>query len=113
MKKLLFALLYRTGAIHLVSWLNRRRVPILCYHSVVDGEHPPQSDPHKQHIPVSLFIQHLEYLQRNYRIISLSEFNASRRENRPLPDYSVVLTFDDGFEDFYSVAAELSYAKVT
>jgi len=105
MKQLLFALLYRTGAINLVSWFNRKRVPILCYHSVVDGKLPAQGDPHKQHIPVSLFVQHLEYLQRNYRIISLSEFNQSRRENQPLSDYSVVLTFDDGFEDFYWVAA--------
>jgi peptidoglycan/xylan/chitin deacetylase (PgdA/CDA1 family) len=105
MKQFLFALLYRTGAINFVSWLNRKRVPILCYHSVVEGEVPPPDDPHKQHIPVSLFIEHLEYLQKNYRIISLTEFNQSRRENRALPDYSVVLTFDDGFEDFYSVAA--------
>lgn len=104
MKQFLFALLHRTGGIHLVSWLNRKRVAILCYHSVIDGDQPPHGDPHKQHIPLSLFIQHLEYLKNNYQVVSLAEFCQSRKENRSLPNYSVVLTFDDGFEDFYSVA---------
>lgn len=105
MKQFLFALLYRTGAIRIVSWLNRKRVAILCYHSVIDGDQPPHGDPHKQHIPVSLFIQHLDYLRNNFHVISLTEFCQSRKENRPLPNYSAVLAFDDGFEDFYSVAA--------
>lgn len=105
MKQLLFAMLYRTGAIHVVSWLNRKRVAIVCYHSVIAGDRPSHDDPHKQHIPVSLFIQHLNYLKRNFHVASLAEFCQSRKENRPLPNYSVLLTFDDGFEDFYSVAA--------
>ena len=105
MKKLLFALLRSTRVINVIGWLNRKRVPILCYHSVTDGAEAVQPDPHKQHIPLHLFLQHLDYLKKKHNVISLPEFQKARRERRALPDYSVVLTFDDGFEDFYKVVA--------
>lgn len=105
MKKFLFALVHSTRAIRVVAWLNRRHVPILCYHSVIDDNHQLTSDPHKQHIPLQLFLQHLDYLQEHHCVVSLNEFQRARRENRPLPDKTVVLTFDDGFEDFAKVAA--------
>jgi len=105
MKQLIFALLHSTRAIRLISWLNRRHVPIVCYHSVIESERHINSDPHKQHIPLRLFLQHLDYLQQHYNLIPLNEFQRARRENRVLPDYSVVLTFDDGFQDFSTVVA--------
>ena len=105
MKRFLFALLHWSCVLGLVSWLNRKRVTILCYHSVLATNEAAPHDPHKQHIPIGLFLNHLDYLQGNYRIISLTEFVKAKRENHRLPNYSVVLTFDDGFEDFFSVAA--------
>jgi peptidoglycan/xylan/chitin deacetylase (PgdA/CDA1 family) len=105
MKKFLFALLFSTRVIGLIAWLNRKRVPIICYHSVTNDEDRVARDPHKQHIPLSLFLSHLDYLQEHHNVISLSQYVDARRNNRRLPDRSVVLTFDDGFEDFYSVAA--------
>jgi peptidoglycan/xylan/chitin deacetylase (PgdA/CDA1 family) len=92
--------------LNFVSWLNRRKVTILCYHSVIGSQDPISNDPHKQHIPIPLFLEHLDHLQRNYAVISLADFVRARRENGRLPDYSVVLTFDDGFQDFLTVAAD-------
>ncbi len=106
MKRFLFALLYATRALSLVSWLNRRRVTILCYHSVTGSREPVRHDPYKQHIPLHLFLEHLDYLQSNYSVVSLADFLRAKQENRRLPDYSVVLMFDDGFRDFFTVAAD-------
>src|ERR1051326_621116 len=111
MKKLLFALLYSTRAINLISWFNRKRVPIICYHSVTSDVAPVAPDPHKQHIPLKYFLRHLDYLQSAYNVVSLSAYLDARRHNRNLPDYSAVVTFDDGFEDFYSVAAPHLFAR--
>lgn len=105
MKKLLFALLHSTRAIRVISWVNRKRVPIVCYHSVIEGEHHAESDPHKQHIPLRLFLQHLDYLQKHHNLLSLNEFQRARRESRELPAHTLVLTFDDGFQDFATVVA--------
>jgi peptidoglycan/xylan/chitin deacetylase (PgdA/CDA1 family) len=105
MKKHLFGLLYATRVLDLVSWVNRRKLTILSYHSVVDHDDRLRPDTYKQHLPLSLFREHLDYLQSNYTVISLSDFLSARREQRRLPNYSVVLTFEDGFQDFYTVAA--------
>jgi peptidoglycan/xylan/chitin deacetylase (PgdA/CDA1 family) len=106
MKKLLFALLHSTCALKFVAWLNRRKVAILSYHGVTDAEEQVGHDPYKLHIPLHLFQEHLDHLQRNYCVISLADFLLAKRENRRLPDYSVVLMFDDGFQDFFTVAAD-------
>jgi len=105
MKRYLFALLQSTSVLKLVSWVNRKKVTILSYHSVIDSDEPVRHDPHKQHIPLHLFRKHLDYLQSNYTVVSLSDFLTAKREHRRLPNHSVVLTFEDGFEDFYTVAA--------
>jgi peptidoglycan/xylan/chitin deacetylase (PgdA/CDA1 family) len=105
MKRYLFALLFSTRVLDFVAWMNRRKVTILSYHSVIDGGQPVRPDPHKQHIPLYLFQKHLDYLQSNCTVVSLAEFLRARQENRRLPNYSVVLTFEDGFRDFYTVAA--------
>jgi peptidoglycan/xylan/chitin deacetylase (PgdA/CDA1 family) len=106
MKKLFLALLHAIGVTRLIAWYFRRRTVFLCYHSVTRW---PQPVPHaaKLHLPVSLFLSHLDYLQRHYRIIPLGEYLAARREGRQLPDYSLVLTFDDGTRNFLTVVAPL------
>ena len=106
MKKLVFALLHKIGVIRFVAWWNRKRLMILCYHSV--SLRPvvlPQE--RKPYVSADLFIYHLEYLKRHYHLISLDEYVRIRRAGEPWPDRSVVLTFDDGFRNFLTVAAPL------
>ena len=105
MKQFLFALLHHAGILRFFAWLNRSHATILSYHSVLESATPLTDDPHKQHIPLPLFQNHLDYLSRHYNVITLAQFIAAKREGRRLPDYSVVLTFEDGFRDFYTAAA--------
>jgi peptidoglycan/xylan/chitin deacetylase (PgdA/CDA1 family) len=106
MKRLLFSLVYYTGMTSFLAWFTRGQVKILCYHSVTRRtEVIPE--PFKLHLPESSFRAQLRHLKENYQVISLSEYVTCRREGHSLPPRAVILTFDDGFRNFYTVAAPL------
>jgi len=107
MKKVLFALLYRLGVTRLAAWCHRRRVTILCYHGITERPNGGADDPKGLHVNRVRFADHLDFLQRNYNVISLNEYLRARNERRSLGHYSVVLTFDDGFRNFLTVAAPM------
>lgn len=107
MKKLVFRLLYSAGVVRLVAWLNRKRVVFICYHGVTERTTRNPDDRLALHVRKDLFRSHLEYLQSRYRVISLNEYINARRANQPLPEYAAVITFDDGYRNFYTVAGPL------
>ena len=100
-----FAFLYYMGLISLAAWLNRKQVMILCYHCVTPRPDLISSDFWKMFLDAGLFEKHLDFLQKNYHIVSLGEYLEARRANRPLPPSSVVLTFDDGKRNFLTIIA--------
>jgi len=71
---------------------------ILTYHSISEGSSPLK-------VPPSLFVEQMEWLRKNVSVVPLHEIVAALAERRTLPKKTVVLTFDDGFRDFYSAAA--------
>jgi len=56
-------------------------------------------------IPPDGFRQQMEWLGQNTRVVSLAEFAEHFANGRALPPRSVVLTFDDGYTDFFHEAA--------
>lgn len=106
-KTFLFALLFATGLTRLVAWFNRKKITILCYHSVSRRPEVNPNDPHKINLPVEFFEDHLKYLQRHYRVITLGELARARREKTKLPPNTAVITFDDGVRNFLTVVAPL------
>ena len=107
MKKLAFRLLYSAGVVRLVAWLNKKRVVFICYHGVTERKARRANDPLALHVRRDLFRAHLEYLQKHYRVISLSDYLKATRAKQPLPEYAAVITFDDGYRNFYTVARPL------
>ncbi len=107
MKKVLFALLYRLGVTRLAAWYHRKRVTFLCYHGVSERPGGRAHDPIALHVSRLRFAVHLDFLQRNYNVVSLSDYLFAYQEGQSLGNYSVVLTFDDGFRNFLTVAAPL------
>jgi peptidoglycan/xylan/chitin deacetylase (PgdA/CDA1 family) len=110
MKKHLFALFHALGVTRFASWYHRRRVVFLCYHGVTKRPTRSAADPKGLHVNHQRFAAHLDFLQRHYTIISLADYIAARNSQR-LPLYSAVLTFDDGFRNFLTVAAPLLAAR--
>src|SRR5256885_5764620 len=111
MKKLFFNLLYLAGITNFVAWYNRRRTVFLCYHGVTKRGGRPATDPTGLHVNHRRFADQLDYLSRRYNIISLRDYLSARAEGRQLPNYSLVLSFDDGFRNFRSVALPLLVAR--
>ena len=83
------------------------QVSILMYHSISRGSSPTCISPQE-------FRDQLAVLSdQGYRAISMSELAAWHRGDVQLNGPSVVLTFDDGFEDFASVVVpELEKRKL-
>lgn len=85
MRRAAFAALRFTGLPFILRHtLQRRQVTILCYHD------PAPAD----------FARHLKVLTRLYRIISLRDYLAWRRDPTiAFPRHALILTFDDGHRD--------------
>lgn len=78
-------------------------VPILMYHHVMDSAAAKEILATNLNVPVSVFREQMDYLiGKGYHVVSLDELLAGIRSNS-LPSKPVVLTFDDGYRDFYEV----------
>jgi peptidoglycan/xylan/chitin deacetylase (PgdA/CDA1 family) len=71
---------------------------ILTYHSISKGRPPLAVSP-------TLFAEQMEWLSRNARVVPLELVTDPLKHHQPLPARTVVLTFDDGYQDFYTDAA--------
>jgi len=78
-------------------------VPILLYHSISEGV---PSKFRKWAVPPQIFATQMAFLyELKYQPITVTQFaRAMAGGNERLPDRPVVLTFDDGFADFYTQA---------
>ena len=77
---------------------GRRLVPILTYHAVSDD--PPEPI-RRWSASLARLRAHLSALrQAGFTGLTVTELLACYRGERTLPEKPVVLTFDDGYEDF-------------
>ena len=79
------------------------RIPTLVYHKI-----DPRFEYSITRITPSRFTRHLDRLvELGYTTVRLSDVVEAVRQGRPLPDRTVALTFDDGFESVYTYALPL------
>lgn len=69
------------------------KIRILCYHRFGDG-----------YITYQSFEKQIEYLKKNFNIIDLQSCLDFLYGKRQLSPNSVLLTVDDGYQDFYNIA---------
>lgn len=83
------------------AWNPPQGVPILEYHMVDTHE---DEDSHAYNVPPEEFAAQLDYLQQEgYTTITLLDFLRAKKGKQPLPEKPIILTFDDGYEDNYTV----------
>lgn len=81
--------------------LERRSRPtlrIVYYHRIND-----ENDPFLPSMPVGKFEEHIRFLAKHYRILSVREA-LHRLDNGGPPEPAVAVTFDDGYGDNYTFA---------
>jgi biofilm PGA synthesis lipoprotein PgaB len=73
----------------------------LCYHNIED-EAPDQ---HYVGVTTRRLVEQLSWLQRNgFHAVSVDDILAARSVRKPLSDKAYLISFDDGFESFYTRA---------
>lgn len=74
------------------------KISVLTYHSIDSSGSVISTTP-------ETFRRQMKSLYENgHKVISLQEVAAAVTDNRSLPEKAVALTFDDGFENFYTTA---------
>jgi peptidoglycan/xylan/chitin deacetylase (PgdA/CDA1 family) len=114
MKKLILRCLYVLQIHHLARYFIRRKIPVLCYHGFTSrpkGGHPGIENHQGKHLNIKIFKSQMEYVKKHYRVISAEEMLAFYERKDPLPDYSLVITVDDGYESNYTLAFPLLKEK--
>ncbi len=83
-------------------------VAILMYHRVVPPEQAGQVLSHPDIVvDAADFRRQLEFLRGHCRVLSLADYVSACQACSPLPGGTVVLTFDDGWQDNYHTAFPL------
>lgn len=83
-------------------------VPVLCYHRVLPELLEDPEEPLYTLLPQEFEAQLALLVREGWQSLSLAEFAAAARGQMPLPAKAVLLTFDDGYADFYRVAWPLA-----
>ena len=96
LKSRLVRLAAACGGYALARVLTARQPKILMYHRFSEQPEPG-------HVDRLSWRQQLAYLKRHHQVMNMAQFIALRARNA-VPPHTVVLTIDDGYRDFYSVA---------
>jgi len=78
------------------------------YHHIAASPNPQDARVTGLHVTPSQLDQQLAYLQRaGYTTITLDDLTAALQTGAALPARPLILTFDDGYQDFYTAAYPL------
>lgn len=103
MRKKIFILLVLIAAVSVAGWQwldSKYTVPVIMYHRV-----NPSGTERGDTVSPERFRQQMEFLRKyNYQVIPLEELVRGIKDGKRFPRNTVVITFDDGYEDNFTHA---------
>lgn len=106
-------LLRSAGSVLPLGFLLRTsyNTPILPYHHVVSDEDLPHIHNLYAYKNRKQFLSDLDWLLVNFKPIHPTDLASYVYEEKPLPEKSFLLSFDDGFREIYDIVAPLLLRK--
>lgn len=94
--------------------MHRETLTVLMFHRVLPPEQQINCDADPEYtISTHQFQELLKGLARQYQFVSLADVLAAKAHQSPLPNYAMLLTFDDGWMDNFQFALPiLANAKI-
>ncbi len=86
--------------------LERKQVPVLCYHQIRDWKSTDSKAAKDYIIPVATFKEHMKMLaDSGYQTILPDQYYDYLNNGTPLPAKPIMITFDDTEKNQYAIAA--------
>ena len=79
----------------------------MLYHGVTQSTGQGIQNYSGKHIHVDLFAEQMRHLKRRCSVLSIDEVVRLTQAGEPFPERAAVVSFDDGFENNYTVAAPI------
>jgi len=106
-KKNLAILFEASGTYELLRRMNRHKLLVIYYHRVVGNSEVVDKNLSGMFVREDAFEEQLRLLKRDYVPITEMQLADYQRGGASLPDYSVLITFDDGYKDNFTRAYPL------
>jgi peptidoglycan/xylan/chitin deacetylase (PgdA/CDA1 family) len=89
----------------LTRWRSRNVLTVLAYHRIgAEPDHAFRYDSELISSTPDEFLRELQFLRRNFDVLSMREFVDGLAQPKTLPLRPALITFDDGYRDNYDVA---------
>ena len=97
--------LYFSQYINQLLATKNEHIPILMYHSISNEDEQRVHPYYKTNTTPAIFDEHMSFLyNNNYKVINLNDALKHLHSNSKLKEKYIVITFDDGYRDFYECA---------
>jgi len=92
------------GLFRAAEAIASRRLRILTYHGLCEDSLRNEPWLPRTFVTRSQFTAHMKWLAERYHTVSLGDALRAMAQEKPLPDRSVAVTFDDGYDTTFSIA---------
>ena len=103
-KKVLGGVFGNKLVFNILKGINKKKLIILYYHRVVNKNEAENIRTPGMYVDVDEFEAQMEFIKNFYHPISETDIIHSVNNRKKLPDYSIWITFDDGYRDIYTRA---------